>query len=273
MKISIVIKSTLAAFLTLAMCSAALSEAMVPSQGQYWKWMAPLGWHHSESIAGVTLTSPDGRYTAALAGLMRSQGQTTPQNFMGRMLGMAYKNVKIGQVRQLPSQRMGYQTWNWIEAEVTAVGNGGVAMKGLWKCGVANYYNMNDALVIGYWSPQDEFQQSKSWLDPIAESIILTNPNQAFGNDQLIHPRNNPNTSGDTIMQTWENKNRSRDRSMQNWSNAMRGHEPTFDPATGTRYSSPLNSWDATKGGYVNPNRPTELLQCGTPEDPHPCAK
>lgn len=267
------IKTILGLLLALAICRAAFSEPLVPQQGQYWKWSAPLGWHHSESIAGVTLTSPDGRYSAALAGLMRSQGYTTPQVFMGRMLGLAYKNVRIGSVRPLPSQQMGYQTWNWIEAEVTATGVGGTPMKGLWKCGVANYYNLNDALVVGYWSPLSDFQQSKAWLAPIAESIIMTNPSQAFGNDQLIHPKNNPNTTGDAIMQSWENKNQSQDRSMQNWSRAMRGNEPTFDPETGTRYSTPLNSWDATKGGYVNPNRPTELLQCGTPEDPHPCAR
>jgi hypothetical protein len=146
-------------------------------------------------------------------------------------------------------------------------------MKGLWKSGVANYYTMNDALVIGFWSPQEEFLQSRSWLASIAESIILTDPNQAFGNSQLVHPRNNPNTSGDAIIQTWEDSNRSRDDAMQDWADTMRGHEPTFDPTTGTSYSSPLNTWDDTRGGYVNPNRPTELLQCGTPEDPRPCAR
>lgn len=189
------------------------------------------------------------------------------------MLGMAYKNVRVGAVRKLPSQKMGYQIWNWIEADVTATGNNGAPMSGVWKCGVANYYNMNDALIVGYWSPRPNLQQSKALLSRISQSIILTNPNQAFGNDKLIHPKNNPNTPGDTIMKSWENKNKSQDRSMQKWSNTTRGNEPTFDPETGSRYSSPLNSWDATRGGYVNPKRPTELLQCGTPEDPHPCGK
>jgi len=50
------------------------------------------------------------------------------------------------------------------------------------------------------------FQQSKNNLEPIAKSIILTDPNEAFGNNQLIHPstsssaglaKNNPNTTGD----------------------------------------------------------------------------
>ena len=273
MKITSIIKGVLCLLLAVSLSGTAFSQSLEPHQGRYWKWSAPQGWRYSESAAGVTLMSPDGQYTAALAGLMRSKGRITPQNFMTRMLGKAYKNVRVGNIRKLPNQKMGYQTWNWIEADVTAPGNNGAPMAGVWKCGVANYYNLNDALIIGYWSPKATLQQSKSVLDTISQSIILTNPNEAFGNDRLVHPKNNPNTAGDTIIKSGENKNKSQDRSMQKWSNTMRGNEPTYDPATGQRYSAPLNSWDATKGGYVNPKRPTELLQCGTPEAPHPCGR
>src|SRR5208283_635582 len=89
--------STLAVILSLAtmflFCGTGFSENLNHQQGRYWKWAAPQGWRHSESIAGVTLTSPDGRYEAALVGLMRSQGHTTPKAFLQRMLGMAYSRV------------------------------------------------------------------------------------------------------------------------------------------------------------------------------------
>lgn len=262
------------------LCGTVFSDNLNHQQGRYWKWAAPEGWRHSESIAGVTLTSPDGKYEAALAGLMRSQGHTTPRAFLQRMLGMAYSKVKIVAVRQLPNQKMGYQTWNWIEADVTAAGKGGYQMKGVWRCGVANYYNLNDALINGWWAPASSFQQSKTNLDPIAKSIILTNPNEAFGNNQLVHPstssgaglaKNNPNTTGDMIMKTWENKNKSQDEAMRKDTNVRRGYEPAYDPSTGQQYNPSLSNWDATKGGYVNPNRPTELLNCGNPGDPKPC--
>ena len=48
-----------------------------PHQGRYFKWAAPAGWRVSESNAGVTLMSPDGRFAASLASLMRSRGTRT----------------------------------------------------------------------------------------------------------------------------------------------------------------------------------------------------
>ena len=276
--------STVTVILTLAimfqLCGTVYSQNLNSQQGRYWKWAAPQGWSHSESIAGVTLTSPDGKYEAALAGLMRSQGHTTPTAFLHRMLGMAYSKVKLVAVRPLPNQKMGYQTWTWIEADVTATSKSGSQMKGVWRCGVANYYNLNDALINGWWAPVSSFQQSKNSLEPIAKSIILTNPNEAFGNNQLIHPsagssaglaKNNPNTTGDTIMKTWENKNKSWDESMRKDTNVRRGYEPAYDPSTGQQYNPSLGNWNAAKGGYVNPNSPTEVLNCGTPGDPKPC--
>lgn len=46
---------------------------------------------------------------------------------------------------------------------------------------------------------------------------------------------------------------------------ATLGYERVKDPATGEYYRMPLESWDATRGGYVNFKRPTELFQQVTP--------
>ena len=247
------------------------ADSMQNFQGQYWRWTAPPGWKHTESIAGVTLTSPDQRFTAALAGLMRSPGQATPQWFLATMLSKAYRNVRVGAIRPLPNRQMGYQTWQWIEADVTATAANGAPMQGVWKCGVANYYNLNDGLLVGFWSPPAELQKVRATLDHIASSIVLTDPNRAFGNNTLIQPKNNPNTAGDIIVESYNNKTKSNARSMQKWSDMTRGSEQTFDPATGKTYQTPFNAWDGTRGGYVNPQDTTQLLQCGTPQDPRPC--
>jgi hypothetical protein len=257
--------------LALTISDAAFADSMVQQRGRYWSWTAPGNWRHSESIAGVTLVSPDGRYTAALLGLMRSSGQSAPKVFLVRALGMGYQSVRISQERNLPRQQMGYQMWDWIEAEVTATEKNGAPLRGSWKSGVSNYYKLNDALVVGYWAPPAEFEKSRSWLAPIAASIKMINSAEAFGNNQLISPRNNPNTSADGIMQSWKDKNKLQDKSMLNWSNTMRGSQSTFDPSTGTRYSTPNDSWNGVRGGYVNPQKPGELLRCGTPENPQPC--
>jgi hypothetical protein len=205
---------------------------------------------------------------------MRTRGSSTPERFLRDMYARVpdFRGLKILSMKKLPNQRMGNQVWQFIEAKVS-YSDKGMAVTGVLKSGVANYYGMHDGLISGYRAADADFQRAQAFLPAIARSIVLTNATEAFGNNTLIQPKNNPNTAGDTIMKSWENKNKSQDRSNQKWSNAMRGNEPVFDPSTGQRYSAPHNSWDAAKGGYVNPNRPTELLQCGTPEAPHPCGR
>jgi hypothetical protein len=248
------------------------TEALQPQQGRYFKWTAPAGWRASESNSGVTLTSPDGRFSASLAAVMRSRGKRTPKDFLAFVFNTVpdYKNARIISIRNLPNERMSYQVWNFIEAEVSFTDKG-LPVIGQYKVGVANYYNMNDGLIAGFRAATPDYQQAKSFMPMIAKSIVLTNANSAFGNNTLVRPKNNPNTAHDSIVQAGLNKNKSQDRYMQKWSNAMRGNQPTYDPATGQRYSSQHSSWNATRGGYVNPNRPTELLNCGTPDNPQPC--
>ena len=250
------------------------SSALQPQQGRYFRWSAPAGWKASETNAGVTLLSADGRFGASLAGVMRSRGSRAPKDFLAWVFTHVpdYKNAKILSVRNLPSERTPHQVWNFIEAEVSFTDRG-LPVIGTFKVGTTNNYGMNDALIIGYRAATPDYPQARPILSAISKSIVLTNAATAFGNNTIISPKNNPNTAHDSIVQAGQNKNKSGDRSMQKWANAMRGNEPTYDPATGQRYNSQHSTWDATRGGYVNPNRRTELLNCGTPENPQPCGR
>ncbi len=250
------------------------NAALQPQQGRYFRWSAPAGWKVSETNAGVTLLSPDGRFGASLSGVMRSRGSRAPKDFLSWVFNHVpdYKNARVISIRNLPSERNAYQVWNFIEAEVSFTDKG-LPVIGTFKVGTANQYRMNDALIIGYRAATPDYQQARPLLSAISKSIVLTNASTAFGNNTIISPKNNPNTGHDSIVKAGQNKNQSGDRSMQNWANAMRGNQPTYDPATGQRYSSQHSSWDATRGGYVNPNRRTELLNCGTPENPQPCGR
>jgi hypothetical protein len=165
---------------------------------------------------------------------------------------------------------VGYQVWNYIEAEVSYADKG-LPVTGNFKVGVSNNYGQNDAVIVGFRAANQDYQQAKSFLPVIAKSIVLTNGNSAFGNNTIKNPKNNPNTAHDSIIAAGQYKNKAQDRSNQNWSNSMRGSQPTYDPATGQTYTSQHSAWNAAKGGYVNPNRPTELLNCGTPANPQPC--
>ena len=39
------------------------------------------------------------------------------------------------------------------------------------------------------------------------------------------------------------------------------GYQRAKDPSSGQMYDMPLETFDPSRGGYVNPQRPTELLQ------------
>ena len=149
------------------------AQNLQPHQGRYFRWAAPPGWRFSETDAGVTLTSPDGQLSASLAMLLRSQGSRTPQGFLSWIFSQVpgYRNCRVLAVRNLPNQRMSYQVWQFIEASVSFLDNG-LPVTGVYKVGVANYYGMNDAMIVGYRAANPMFQQTRSFMTACAESQI-----------------------------------------------------------------------------------------------------
>ncbi len=227
----------------------ALAEKSQPplqaQQGRYFRWSSPASWRVSESNAGVTLTSPDGKYAAFLATLMRSRGSRTPIDFMRWMLASTgCTNVRVVSGKRLPPQRMSYQTWQFIEATVSFTVKG-VPTTAVIKSGVANYGGMNDAMIVGYQAASSEFANARSFMPKIAKSIVLTNAAQANGNDTIIHPKNNPLDNTATIK-SWENRQRGIDQAMRNNSNARRGTVDLYDPSTGEK----LNAWSQNTNYY-----------------------
>ncbi len=203
-----------------------------PHQGEYFKWVAPPGWRHSESNAGVTLTSPDGRYSAFLAMLLRSKGSRTPLDFLQWMLSRTgCTNVRILSKRNLPAQRMSYQVWQFVEVTLSYKEQG-LPVTGKIKSGVANYSGMNDAMIVGYRAAHDDFQNAQSFMPKIAKSIILTNAAGANGNDTVIRPKNNPldNTG---MIKAWEKNQEIHDDAMRKDANARRGTVDLYDSSTG----------------------------------------
>ncbi|HET6459184.1 MAG TPA: hypothetical protein VFG29_00205 [Syntrophales bacterium] len=216
-----------------------------PQQGRYFKWASPAGWRHRESNAGVTLTSPDGRYSAFLAMVVRSSGSRTPLDFLQWMLNKTgCTNVKIISTKQLPAQRMSYQVWQFIEVNLSYSENG-QPMMGMIKSGVANYYGMNDAMIVGYRTSPGDFKDARSFMSKIAKSIILTNAAQASGNDTIIRPKNNPLDNSEMIR-SWEKNQRTRDEAMRKDANARRGTVDLYDPSTGET----IQAWKQQKSYY-----------------------
>ncbi len=237
------------------------AHSLQAQQGRYFRWSAPPGWRVSESNAGVTLTSPDGRYGASLASLFRSRGSRTPNDFLQWVFGHvpSYRNARVISTRNLPVQRMSYQVWQFIEAKVSYTDNG-LPVTGVYKVGVANYGGMNDAMIVGFRAATPDFPQAQSFLPQIAHSIVLTNAAEANGNNTILRPKNNP-LDNTPLIQAGRNRDNSRDHTSEGQREGMMGTEPTIDPKTGQQRNTPLGDWNGARGGYVNPDRPDELLQ------------
>ena len=83
---------------------------------------------------------------------------------------------------------------------------------------------------------------------------------EANGNNTIIRPKNNPlDNSG--LIQAGKNRDRVREHASEGWREGMMGTEPTIDPKTGKQRNTPLGNYNAARGGYVNPERPNELLE------------
>ena len=78
---------------------------------------------------------------------------------------------------------------------------------------------------------------------------------------------NHPNVAGDTIMRGWNYRTAIQAKMDQARSEANRGITRQQDPLTGTIYDMPNSAYNASRGGFVNPVRPGELLQHAQPGD------
>jgi hypothetical protein len=59
----------------------------------------------------------------------------------------------------------------------------------------------------------------------------------------------------------WKEKGLSEDRIFQGQREGMMGYEEMESRETGRTYQMPLETYDATRGGYRNPDNPEELLE------------
>jgi len=240
------------------------ASSLEQRQGRYFRWAAPSGWRVSETNAGVTLTSPDGVYGASLATVLRSKGTRKPADFLRWVFAHvpSYKDYRVLSVNQLPNERMSYQVWQFIEAKVAYTDNG-LPVTGVYKVGVANYYGMNDAMIVGYRAANARFQESQPFMSQIAKSIVLTNAAEANGNNTLIRPKNNPLDNSATIK-AGQNRQRGIDEAMRKGANARRGTVDLHDPSSGQK----LNTWSQNKEHYWRKPGSNEVVGTDTYNPP-----
>jgi hypothetical protein len=263
----------LAAVATLMVCVVASARADSPpperppltvQQGRYFRYAMPPGWQATESTNGVEVAAPDRVTGASFSLLMGGFGQVTPESFLRMMVQQtaAYQNPRIEQVRPLPDQPgvMGY-SWNVAEVTLSYVYLG-VACRAHATVGVMQGAGQYTALVRAYQAPVEQFERARYWLPAIAETVLITNPQQVAGIDRMQLPKGTPHDYiyGD-YNRAWERRGHSGDSISRNQHEGTMGYERMRDPETGQLFDMPLESYDASRGGYRNPNRPDDLLE------------
>lgn len=231
--------------------------ALEMRQGRFFRWAAPPGWRVNETSNGVDLTSPDGRTIATSAILLRSPGSTTPTQFI---LAMIPRVPGFSGFRVLSTTNLPPQGGFLVQRVECAYAANGVPVRASYTAAVRSMMGMSfDAAVVGYHAPAGEFDRARDWLARVAADIQITNTAQVAGNDQIMPAQNHPlDNSG--LLESWRQKGLSEDRISKARREATMGYERVRDSDTGQVYEMPLEAWDGTRGGYVNPQRPTELL-------------
>ena len=233
------------------------------TRGQYFAWAMPIGWRAYESGNGVDLTSPDGRLIANSMLLTGSWGQTTPWNFLVTVLSQTgARNINGLWTLNLPSVPSAYPGiyWQVQEFELTFTDAAGWTRHADCTCAICNAYGGYSALLQSFSAPINEWEQARTWLPLLAQSIIVTNPGQVAYQNQLIPVRNRPlDNSG--LMESWQQRRLSQDRIAKAQREGMMGYERLVSPETGKYYNMPLETYDGTVGGYRNPEHPNEILR------------
>jgi hypothetical protein len=236
---------------------------MQVEQGRLFRWVAPEGWTARESMAGVDLSSADGKAVVSSVVLMRQKGQTSPEKFVTQMLRSVpgFAQVRVLKSSQLESQPSGFPGMPWRVAELQLEYTfQGTPVRGTWTCGICDVLGyFYDAFIVSYQSPVETWDRDKTWLPAIALSIECTNAQSLAGNDTLLAPKNHPlENSG--LLESWRRKGLSDDIISQARREGMMGYSRLTDH-DGNLYNMPLENYDGTVGGYRDPKRPSEILQ------------
>lgn len=227
-------------------------------QGNCFAYAIPPGWKANDTTNGVDLLSPDGSEYVYFSVLERMPGRQTPEGYL-MMLGKTINVDRITIVSDEQGPAVPYfPKTRLIYFESSAHG---VAYRSHCICAVNNGLGQWAAYCQGYSARADIYNNVSPFLETVARSITPTGGARIAGSNTIMHGVNHPNTAGDTIMQSWQYKNQVNDRLSQNRQDMMRGVSRQMDPATGTIYDMPQGSYNASRGGYVNPYRPDEILK------------
>lgn len=237
--------------------------ALVAQQGQAYRWVAPRGWRATEGQNVLEIAAPDGLTGASLSYVLGMFGRGTPRGFLDMVLaGAPYQDLRILSFQDLapqPSVIPG-MPWQVGYAELSYIYRGTPVRAGA-MVGVIQGSGQFVATLVGWQAPASSWDEARHWLPRVAQSITITDASWAVAMARSSLPRNIPH---DYIYgrynQAWTARGVSEARLSQMRREGTMGYEEMQSPTTGERYEMPLEAYDATVGGYRNPERPREVL-------------
>ncbi len=236
-------------------------------QGRYFSFAAPAGWQVSESTNGVDLMNPDGSQGISFVGLEGTPGSSSPRQQIEKIgQTLRLRSLKVTETRKRPSQN-GFDTAEFLFSFTNPKGHPCEAWA--WSV-VNNAFGRNNTYTEIAWATADVWHRDAQFLVAAARLVSVTNPQQAFQRDQLIRLHipvgpgsaggfNHPNTFTPYSNQA------AMDRISDRNARARRDDYPLVDPSTGRTYHGTSSNYDYVRGGWVNPNDQTQLLQVVPP--------
>lgn len=259
-------RATLVAMLvSLAAATPAAGQQRPPlmrHNGQVFAYSIPQGWTANETTNGLDLIAPDGVTGVSGSFVLGMAGAQSPEQYLTMVLGtVPLASVRVTSRRQVPPQPgpMGLP-WQGIEVEMTGIYRGQpVHVRAISQ--VVQGAGQYSAMLTAMQGPAAQWSALSQWLPAIRDRIALVNPGPAGESMRRALPKG---IRHDEVYGNYNKGWHERGVPMDAISAAQRegtmGYTRLEDPATGQKYDMPLDRYSASRGGFINPVRPTELL-------------
>lgn len=235
------------------------AKPLIVHRGSVFSVSIPEGWYINETQSGVDVISPEYGFAMVSSALLIGQfGRQTPSQLIDWVVSVSgsgknnFTFIKEENYPPIPDPS-GMANWNLTAKEFIAYKDG-IRIRGVITAGTVNFYGQFNAVVSIRQAPEDKWEYYGPLLEVIEKSCAVTNPSMLGGRSSVMLPANHPADSS-SIMSSWEYKNRVQSEASSAWQESMGGYERMRSPSTGTCYDMPLNAYDASRGGYINPEK------------------
>lgn len=236
---------------------------LVRRQGRAFAYSQPHGWRVNETSNGIDIAAPDGLTGVSASIVFGMFGNETPEGYLRRVLAtLPLTDVRFLKMAPTPSTPGPYGLqWRGVEIEFTARSQGRpIHVRAITHVIQGN--GQYSAIVTGIQGPAHKWSALRNWLPQVRDSIVLTNVTGPASSLTKALPKG---IRHDDVFGSYNKAAAARGAPSAWLSAAQRegtmGYTRQKDPVTGQIYDVPLEAYNKGRGGYVNPVRPTEMLE------------